>query len=50
MPRKPNYKFERMQRDKAKADKKAEKMKARAEKSEQSKAETDNVQARTETD
>ena len=30
MPRKPNYKFERMQRDKAKADKKAEKMKVRA--------------------
>ena len=40
MPRKPNYKFERMQRDKAKADKKAEKMKVRAEKSEQAKAAT----------
>jgi hypothetical protein len=50
MPRKPNYKFERMQRDKAKADKKAEKMKARAEKSEQAKAATADVQAQTETD
>lgn len=38
MPRKPNYKFERMQREKAKAYKKAEKMRVKAEKAEQAKA------------
>ena len=38
MPRKPNYKFERMQREKAKADKKAEKRRAKAEKAEQTKS------------
>lgn len=37
MPRKPNYRFERMQRDKAKAEKKAEKARAKAEKAEQAK-------------
>jgi hypothetical protein len=32
MPRKPNYRFERMERDRAKAAKKAERIKARSEK------------------
>lgn len=32
MPRKPNYKFERMQRDRAKAEKKEARAKAKAEK------------------
>ncbi len=31
MPRKPNYKFERMERDRAKAAKKAARQKAKAE-------------------
>lgn len=39
MARKPNYKFERMERDRAKALKKAERAKAKAEKSEKDKAE-----------
>ena len=39
MPRKPNYKFERMERDRAKALKKAERAKAKAEKAEKNKAE-----------
>lgn len=33
MPRKPNYRFERAERDRAKAAKKAERLKAKAEKS-----------------
>ncbi|MHA1189813.1 MAG: hypothetical protein ACTSSQ_05045 [Alphaproteobacteria bacterium] len=33
MPRKPNYRFERSERDKAKALKKAERLKAKSEKS-----------------
>jgi hypothetical protein len=32
MPRKPNYRFERSQRDKSKATKKAERLQAKAEK------------------
>ena len=32
MPQKPNYRFERSQRDKSKAVKKAERLKAKAEK------------------
>ena len=39
MPRKPNYKFERMERDRAKALKKAERAKAKAEKAAKNKAE-----------
>jgi hypothetical protein len=38
MPRKPNYRFERSQRDKSKADKKAERLRAKAEKSDARKA------------
>ena len=34
MPRKPNYRFERSERDRAKAAKKAERLKAKAEKAE----------------
>ena len=34
MPRKPNYNFERQERDRRKAEKKAAKAKAKAEKSE----------------
>jgi len=34
MPRKPNYSFERSERDKAKAAKKAERLKAKTEKAE----------------
>lgn len=37
MPRKPNYRFERSQRDKKKAAKKAERLEAKARKSEQKK-------------
>jgi hypothetical protein len=33
MPRKPNYRFERSERDRAKAAKKAERLQAKAEKS-----------------
>jgi hypothetical protein len=32
MPRKPNYRFERMERDRAKASKKAERQKSKEEK------------------
>lgn len=32
MPRKPNYKFERMERERAKAEKKAARLQARADK------------------
>ena len=39
MPRKPNYKFERMERDRAKAAKKAERLKLKQERAEQRKAE-----------
>ena len=38
MPRKPNYKFERLERDRQKAAKKAEKLKAKAEKAKSDKA------------
>src|SRR3954462_5872102 len=38
MGRTPNYRFDRMQRDKAKADKKAEKAAAKAKKAEEDKA------------
>ncbi len=34
MPRKPNYRFERSERDKVKAAKKAERLKAKTEKAE----------------
>ena len=34
MPRKPNYKFERMERDRAKAKKKAERQRAKADRKE----------------
>jgi hypothetical protein len=39
MPRKPNYKFERLERDRAKAAKKAERLKAKQEKAERKRAE-----------
>ncbi len=39
MPRKPNYKFERIERDRAKAAKKAERLKLKQERAEQRKAE-----------
>jgi len=39
MPRKPNYKFERLQRDRAKAEKKEARAKAKAEKAEAKKIE-----------
>jgi len=39
MPRKPNYRFERSQREKNKAAKKAERLRAKAEKSPQKDAE-----------
>ncbi len=39
MPRKPNYKFERMERDRAKALKKAERLKLKQERAEQKKTE-----------
>jgi hypothetical protein len=39
VPRKPNYKFERMERDRAKALKKADRLKAKQERAEQKKAE-----------
>lgn len=39
MPRKPNYKFERLERDRAKAAKKAERLKLKQERAEQRKAE-----------
>lgn len=40
MPRKPNYKFERMERDRAKALKKASRLEAKKEKAEQKSADT----------
>ncbi len=39
MPRKPNYKFERMERDRAKAAKKAERLKMKQERAELKKTE-----------
>ena len=39
MPRKPNYKFERMQRERAKAEKKEARAQAKAEKAEAKKLE-----------
>ena len=41
MPRKPNYNFERSQREKSKAAKKAERLRLKAEKSAARKAGTD---------
>lgn len=41
MARKPNYKFERMERDRAKAAKKAARLEAKREKAELKKAEGD---------
>ncbi len=43
MPRKPNYKFERMERDRAKAAKKAARLEAKREKAAQKKSEDDAV-------
>ena len=40
MPRKPNYNFERLERDRLKAEKKAAKAKAKAEKAELAKTAT----------
>ena len=40
MPRKPNYDFDRKERERLKAEKNAERARAKAEKSEQAKAET----------
>ena len=45
MPRKPNYNFERSERAKAKAAKKAERQQAKAQKSEARKAEAGEGQA-----
>ncbi len=39
MPRKPNYKFERLERERAKAAKKATRLEARKEKADKRKAE-----------
>ncbi len=44
MPRKPNYRFERSERDKAKAAKKAERLKAKAARSETRKTEVDDTE------
>ena len=44
MPRKPNYRFERSEREKSKAAKKAERLQAKAEKSAARKVETDQVE------
>lgn len=44
MPRKPNYRFERSEREKLKAAKKAERLQAKAEKSAAKKTETDQVE------
>ena len=41
MARKPNYRFERLQRERLKAEKKAEKAKARAERAEKAKLESE---------
>lgn len=41
MPRKPNYRFERTERERTKAAKKAERLRAKAEKSDARKAGTD---------
>lgn len=48
MARKPNYKFERMERDRAKAAKKAARAKAKAEKSDQKKTEAESGETVTE--
>ncbi len=44
MPRKPNYRFERSEREKSKAAKKAERLQAKADKSSARKADTDEVE------
>jgi len=44
MPRKPNYRFERSERAKAKATKKAEKLQAKTDKSEARKPDDDPAQ------
>ncbi|MEC9154251.1 MAG: hypothetical protein VYA59_14775 [Pseudomonadota bacterium] len=41
MPRKPNYKFERLERERAKAAKKAARLEAKKEKAAQKKADID---------
>ena len=43
MPRKPNYKFERMERDRAKALKKASRLEAKKEKAEAKKKEEEEL-------
>ena len=48
MPRKPNYNFERSQREKNKAAKKAERLRLKAEKAEARKAENRGTEADTE--
>ena len=48
MARKPNYNFERMERERAKAAKKVERAKAKAEKAEQRKAAKANPETTTE--
>ena len=48
MPRKPNYRFERSQREKNKALKKAERLKARAEKTAARKARADGTETQDE--
>ena len=47
MPRKPNYKFERMERDRAKAAKKAARLEAKREKAAQKKEESADAVERT---
>jgi hypothetical protein len=50
MPRKPNYKFERNQREKNKATKKAERLQAKAEKLAARKAKADGAESDIESD
>ncbi len=50
MPRKPNYRFERAERDRAKAVKKAERLKAKREKAADRKAGITRVDADADTD
>ena len=45
MARKPNYKFERMERDRAKALKKSQRLEANREKAEKKRAEGDDLEA-----
>lgn len=50
MPRKPNYRFERSQRDKSKAAKKLERLQAKAEKSATADPGSDSTETGTETE